>query len=173
MLQSSALLMALLVSCQAAWCAADDVKLSFPEDRNCGTLSIGPHPTLTWGWADFGEHLRSVGNARGIRRVPRGSFVELAVDRSGATDLSFLNALPADGIHRLIVRGGDSWRCGVRRHRSLHRAAKPDFERLPVVAEDRHVPGASRNGARIAGLFNEQRGGLQDHRGLGREMPQA
>src|SRR5579872_737665 len=62
MLQSSALLMALLVSCQAAWCAADDVKLSFPEDRNCGTLSIGPHPTLTWGWADFGEHLRSVGN---------------------------------------------------------------------------------------------------------------
>ena len=105
MLSNSALMTALLIYCQAAWCAADDVTLSFPEDRNCGTLSIGPQPTVSRGWTNFGEHLQNVGNARGVLTVPRGSFVELAVNRSGTADLSFLNALPADGIHSLIVRG--------------------------------------------------------------------
>ncbi len=85
---------------------ADDVTLSFPADRNCGTLSIGPQPTVTWGWTDFGEELRTVGNARGVLTVPRGSFVDLAVNPLGAADLSFLNALPADGIHSLVVQGG-------------------------------------------------------------------
>ena len=39
MLPRSALMAALLIVCQAVWWAAFDVTLTFPEDRNCGTVS--------------------------------------------------------------------------------------------------------------------------------------
>ena len=105
MLRHSALTAALLICCQTDWCATDDVKLTFPEDRNCGTVSIAPQPTVSRGWTNFFDQRKKVGNARGVLTVPQDAFVELDVNRSGATDLSFLSTLPADGIHSLKIQG--------------------------------------------------------------------
>src|SRR6476660_140696 len=99
MLRYSALMTALLICFPTVWCAADDIKLRFPEDRNCGTVSMAPQPTVSQGWTIYSEQRQFVGNARGVRTVPHDAFVELKINRAGAADLSFLNALPADGVH--------------------------------------------------------------------------
>ncbi len=77
--------------------------LQFPQDRNCGTVSIIPEPVI-WGQRDRVAQ-ENVRNARGKVVVRRDSLVELDINRAGAADLGFLNALPVDSIHSLLITG--------------------------------------------------------------------
>jgi thiol-disulfide isomerase/thioredoxin len=144
-LQHSALMAALLICYQAAWCAADDVTLTFPEDRNCGTVSIAPQPTVSRGWANSLDQRKKVGNARGVVTVPQDAFVQLDVNRSGATDLSFLSTLPADGIHSLKIQGailGTGEFAGIARFTTLRNLILTDCRSSPKV-DVSQVPAAS------------------------------
>ena len=136
---------ALLICCHSVWCAADDRKLSFPEDRNCGTVSIGPRPTASREWTISSEQRQLIGNARGVLTVPHDAFVELDVNRLGAANLSFLNALPADAIHSLKVQGatlGNAEFAGIARFTALRSllltdclpSPKLDLSQAPAAA---------------------------------------
>ena len=145
MLRYSTLMTALLVCCQTAWCAAGDIKLRFPEDRTCGTVSIGPQPPGSWGQTKTGFFvpLRKVGMARGVLTVPDDAFVDLNVSQAAAADLSFLNALPAGSIHSLQVTGanlGDTELAAIARLALLRRLGLANCRSAPNTDVDRAPP---------------------------------
>lgn len=143
MLPNSAVMVVLLVGFQSARCAAGDVTLTFPDDRDCGKVAIGPQPTVKRGWALFPQP-KVVGNARGVLTVPQDAFVELSVSPQGTADLSFLKALPAGAIHSVKMEGallGDAELAFLARFTGLRNLALSDC-RLSATLDVSAVPGA-------------------------------
>ncbi|HET6327908.1 MAG TPA: thioredoxin-like domain-containing protein [Planctomycetaceae bacterium] len=108
--------------------------LQFPQDRNCGTVSIIPEPVI-WGQRDRGAQ-QNVRHARGVLVVRRDSLVELDINRAGAADLGFLNALPADSIHSLVITGaklGAAEFASIARFTSLRELGLNDCQLAPKV----------------------------------------
>lgn len=136
----------LFVICVDASCsAAEDLRLEFPVQRICGTVSIGPQPTLYRGWPNFNDQMQTVGEARGAVTVPGDAFVELEVTRQGAADLSFLSALPAAGIHSLKLNGaclGNADFDAIARFTALRSLSLNNCHTAPHL-DMSHVPGAA------------------------------
>lgn len=91
----------LILATSSARNFATDRMLSFPSDRDCGTLFLCPQPTDSEnlsGVHNFGEPMKSLGKAKGNVFVSESDFIELTLRGEETRDLGFLKALPAQSI---------------------------------------------------------------------------
>ena len=87
-------------------CLAADRTLRFPDDRNCGTLSICPPPTeseFISGYQVFGQPSKSLGKAKGTIIVSDSDFIELSMVGEETSDLGFLKKLPERSIEGMKI----------------------------------------------------------------------
>lgn len=109
-------------------CLAADRTLRFPDDRNCGTLSICPPPTeseFISGFHDFGQPSKSLGKARGTIVVSDSDFIELSLNGEETNDLGFLKKLPERSIEGMKI--------------TKAKLRTVDFERIAGLTGLRHL----------------------------------
>ena len=118
----------LILASSSARSFAADRLLSFPSDRDCGTLFLCPQPTdsenLT-GVHNFGEPMKSLGKATGNLFVSESDFIELTLRGEETRDLGFLKALPAQSIGGITLTN--------------YRLTKADFESIASLAGLRYL----------------------------------
>lgn len=103
MIRQFLLLLGFQISIGSTICPAEDVIFQFPNERICGSVSIGPQPESLPGSLNFHGPRRRLGNAQGLLTAPGGLFIELQIKNDAAADLSFLKTLPVDGIQMLTI----------------------------------------------------------------------